>query len=181
MRGVYIKNEGKIFEDSFAGSCPAYVLVKRLNDNAAGWSGGSNTRFSSNNECDFIMLNDKTRTFYGLELKSTKDKSLTFWRKDFETENKKQAFQIRKCQIQGLEKWSSHLGVFGFVFNFRSSDNETYFVSITDFLEYTNTLEKKSINVEDIKKMNPIKIENNLVRTRYRYDIEKFLQDTRIY
>ena len=175
-----IKNEGKIFEDSFVNSCPDYVLVKKLNDNAAGWSGGNNTRFSSNNECDFIMSNDRTRTLYGLELKSTKDKSLTFWREDFEDKNKKQTFQIRKCQILGLKKWNAHLGVFGFVFNFMSEKNETYFFIIYDFLIYTEKLDKKSINIKDIRKMNPIKIENNLVRTRYKYDIEKFMQDTRI-
>ncbi len=48
------KNEGKRFESAFIKSVPDHVLVKRLNDNAAGWSNGTNTRFSSNNECDYI-------------------------------------------------------------------------------------------------------------------------------
>jgi penicillin-binding protein-related factor A (putative recombinase) len=151
-----------------------------LNDNAAAWNGGNETRFSSNNECDFILFDDNTRTFYGLELKSTKEKSLTFWREDFEDKTKKQSFMIRKCQIQGLQKWSKHLGVFGFVINFRSLDNKTYFVMIEEFLEYTSTLSKKSINLDDILKMNPIEIENQLLRTNYKYNIEKFLQETKL-
>jgi penicillin-binding protein-related factor A (putative recombinase) len=151
-----------------------------LNDNAAGWSGGNNTRFSSNNECDFILWNDKIRTFYGLELKSTKEKSLTFWREDFEDKTKKQSFIIRKCQIQGLKKWSKFTGVFGFIINFRSFDNKTFYVSIDDFLDYTSTLSKKSINIDDVLKMNPIEIESKLLRTNYKYNIEKFLNDTQL-
>lgn len=171
-------NEGKKFESSIIKSCPDYVLVKRLNDNAAGWSGGSNTRFSSNNECDFIMFNGNTHTFYGLEMKSTKEKSLTFWREDFEDKTKNQSFMIRKCQILGLKKWSKFCGIFGFVINFRASNNLTYFISINDFIEYTKNLNKKSINIDDIKKMNPISISSAILRTNYKYDMEKFFQET---
>lgn len=174
------KSFGKNFESQFIKSIPDYVLVKRLNDNASAWSGGTNTRFSSNNECDYIMSDDNTRTFYGLELKSTKEKSLTYWREDFEDKTKKQSFMIRKCQILGLKKWSKHLGVFGFVINFRSFNNRTFFVSINDFLNYTSSLNKKSINIDDVLSMNPIEIENKLLRTNYRYDIDKFLMDSRL-
>ena len=86
---IIAKNEGKRFEDAFIKSVPGYVLVKRLNDNASSWSGGTNTRFASKNECDYILFNDHTRTFYGLEMKSTKHSSLTFWREDFEDKSKK--------------------------------------------------------------------------------------------
>ena len=126
------------------------------------------------------MFDDKTRTLYGIELKTTKDNSLTYWRKDFEDKTKKQSFQIRKCQILGLEKWSKHLGVFGFVINFRNKGNRTFFIMIDEFLDYTSTLSKKSINMDDILKMNPIEIENNLIKTNYKYNIEKFLCDTRL-
>ena len=172
------KNEGKRFEDAFVKSIPDYVLVKRLNDNASSWSGGANTRFTSKNECDYILFNDHTRTFYGLEMKSTKHNSLTFWREDFEDKKKKQTFQIRKCQIQGLEKWSKHTGVFGFIINFRDSQNKTYFIDIGDFLDYTSSFSKKSINKDDVLKMSPIEIESNLIRTNYHYNVEKFLNET---
>ena len=175
---IIAKNEGKRFEDAFVKSIPDYVLVKRLNDNASSWSGGANTRFASKNECDYILFNDQTMTFYGLEMKSTKHNSLTFWREDFEDKNETQNFQIRKCQIQGLEKWSKHRGVFGFVINFRDDENKTYFIDIVDFLDYTSSLSKKSINKADILQMNPIEIENKLLRTNYRYNVEKFLNES---
>lgn len=167
-------NEGKRFEQDFVKSIPDYVLVKRLNDNAASFSGGSNTRFSSNNECDFILHNDHSLTFYGLELKSTKG-SLTYWNERFEDKEKKQSFNIRKCQIKGLSKWKSHQGVFGFIINFRQYDNRTFFVSIDDFLKYTSSIEKKSINMNDVLNMNHIEIENTKLRTHYRYNVEEFL------
>ena len=176
---VIAKSEGKQFEDAFVKSVPDYVLVKRLNDNASSWAGGANTRFASKNECDYILFNDRTSTFYGLEMKSTKHNSLTFWREDFEDKNKKQTFQIRKCQIQGLQKWSKHTGVFGFIINFREAGNKTYFVDIGNFLNYTSTLSKKSINRDDILQMSPVEIENSLKRTNYHYDVEKFLEETR--
>lgn len=115
---------------------------------------------------------------YGLELKSTKNNSLTFWREDFEDKTKKQAFNIRKRQIQGLEKWSKHNGIFGFVINFRSKNNKTFFVNITDFLNYTSSLYKKSINIKDVLEMNPVEIKSELIRTNYHYDIEGFLIKT---
>lgn len=174
------QNEGKKFESAFVKSIPDHVLVKRLNDNASAWSGGDNTRFASNNECDFILFDDNTRTLMGLELKSTKEKSLTFWHEDFEDKNKKQTFQIRKCQVQGLTKWSKHKGVFGFVINFRSCSNRTFFIYIEEFLKYTSTLSKKSISFDDVLKMNPVEINNHIIRTNYKYDIEDFLDKTKI-
>ena len=177
---ISAQSEGKRFENAFVKSIPDYVLVKRLNDNASAWSGGTNTRFASNNECDYILFDDHTRTFYGIELKTTKEKSLSFWRDDFEDRNKKQNFKIRKCQIQGLQKWSKHLGIFGFIINFRSINNRTFFIMIDEFIDYTSTLQKKSINIDDVLRMNPIEIENKLIRTNYKYNIEKFLNETHL-
>lgn len=51
---------------------------------------------------------------------------------------------------------------------------------IDEFLDYTSTLLKKSINIDDVLKMNPIEIESDLVRTNYRYNIEKFLNETHL-
>ena len=154
--------------------------MQRLNDNAASWGQGTQTRFTSTKECDFILFNDNTLTFYGLELKSTKTSSLTFWRQDFEDKSKHQSFNIKKNQICGLANLSKHMGVFGFVFNFRHHNNNTYFVIIEEFLKYTNALNKKSISENDVIMMNPTKIENKLLRTNYRYDMEKFFRETRL-
>lgn len=171
------KNPGKIFEDSFVASVDkSHILIKRLNDNAASWSGGSSSRFASKNECDFLLYESNHKLFMGLELKSTKD-SLTFWREDLENKDIKQTFNIRKCQIQGLKKWSEYSGKYGFVINFREYDNKTFFIAINDFLEYTDKLKKKSINIGDVEKMNHIVINNYIKRTKYMYDIDKFIND----
>ena len=173
-----IRNQGKIFEDDFVKSVPEYCWHKRLNDNAASWGNGTNTRFASTNECDFLLFNDSSRTLYALELKSTQS-SLTFWRKDFEEKDgKKKSYNIKRNQIQGLQKWSSHLMNCGFIFNFRQHSNRTFFVMIDEFLDYTNDLDKKSININDVLQMNPIEIENEIMRTHYKYNLEKFLKET---
>lgn len=174
------KNPGKVFEDCFVKSVPDYVLVKRLNDGASSWNGGNGTRFTATNECDFILFNDKTRTFYGLELKSTIG-SLTFWREDFENKEKKQSYNIKKNQIQGMLKFSKHNGTtVGLVINFRNKLNKTYFIHIDDFVNYTNALTKKSINIDDVKKMNHIEIDSKLLRTNYKYELERFFAKTAV-
>lgn len=173
------RNDGKIFEDSFIKSVPDYCWHKRLNDNASSWSGGANTRFTSTNECDFLLFDCNTRTLSALELKTTKG-SLTYWRKDFEEDGKKNTYQIKKNQILGLQKWNYFLINCGFIFNFREKDNRTFYVSVDDFLKYTSTLSKKSINIEDVLKMNPIEIESKLLKVNYRYNLEKFLNETKL-
>ena len=174
------KNEGKVFEDSWKNSCPDTCFIYRLNDNAGSFGGGNNLRFATSNICDYIMHDDISNTMYLLELKSTKNSSFTYWRKDFENKEKKQAFMIKKNQILGLEKASKHRIVCGFIFNLRGKVNHTYFIYIDDFIDYTSTLEKKSINEEDILKMNPVLIEQTLKKVNYKYNVGKFLQETKI-
>ena len=168
--------QGKHFESSFVKSIPDYCWHKRLNDNAASWSNGTETRFTSTNECDFLLFDCNTRTLTALELKSTSG-SLTFWREDFEEKGKKKSFNIKKNQIQGLQKWSSYLMNCGLIINFRNKQNRTFYIPINEFIKYTSTLDKKSINMDDVLQMNPIEIENKLLRTNYKYNLDKFLQD----
>ena len=66
-------SDGKRFENAFKNSInEKHVLIKRLNDNAASFGESTNTRFTSTNECDFLLFENDTRTLYGLELKKTK-------------------------------------------------------------------------------------------------------------
>lgn len=177
---IFIKNPGKLFEDDFKQSIDTdKVWIKRLNDNAASFANSSKTRFSSTNECDFLLFHDEYQKLFCLELKSTLD-SLTFWRQEFEDEDrakgKNPSYNIKKNQILGLQKWSiyNHT-VCGFVFNFRDIRvNYTMFVEINDFIKYINKLRKKSINYKDVQNMNPIYIFGLKRRTRYRYDMENF-------
>ena len=170
MINIVKHNEGKRFENSFIKSVPDYCWHKRLNDNAASWGNGTQTRFTSTNECDFLLFDCNTRTLSALELKTTSS-SLTYWREDFENDGNKHSFQIKRNQILGLQKWSKYLINCGFILNFRNKQNRTFFVSIDDFLDYTSTLNKKSINMDDVLKMNPVEIESKLMRTNFKYNI----------
>ena len=102
---------------------------------------------------------------------------MTYWREDFEIDGKKHTYQIKKNQILGLNGWAQdHDIICGFIFNFRHKNNRTFFVCINDFLKCTSNLSKKSINIQDVEQMNPIEINNIKKRTRYRYNVDKFLE-----
>lgn len=147
-----------------------------MNDNAASWGNGTNTRFASTNECDFLLFDCNSKTLSAVELKSTSG-TLTYWRKDFEKDSK-QSFNIKKNQVLGLFNWWSKYDVnCGFVINFRNKDNRTFYVMIDEFMEYTKYLDKKSINIDDVLKMNPIEIENKLLKVNYRYNLDKLLRE----
>ena len=113
---------------------------------------------------------------YALELKSTQNTSISYWREDFEDKSKKQTFMIRKNQIQGLQKINRFSIVSGFIYNFRYT-NHTYFQSISDFLEMTKDSTKKSFNEADVFKNKGVRIDQQLMRSNYKYDVEKFMSE----
>ena len=172
-----MKNEGKVFEQCFENSIDKEkILVKRFNDNAASFSGGANTRFTSTNECDYELFEPESRTLYFLELKSTIG-SLTYWREDFG----KGSYNIKQNQIKGLSRFDKYKGtVCGLIFNFRIENNPTFFVPINKFVKYTSTLSKKSINIKDVLQMNPIEITSHIKRTKYGYDVMDFIEKTKL-
>ena len=152
-------NEGKKFEEDFRKSIPAGCYIYKLKD-AGGWSNASNTRFTISNMCDFIMYYKPT--LYLLELKSTKGKSLPF-------------SNIKDNQIKELLVASNTEGVrAGLVINLRSI-NETYYLNIKDFKKYVETTERKSISLDYLRSKG-ILIEQELKKTRYRYNIKEFIK-----
>jgi recombination protein U len=162
------QNEGKKFEQDFANSVNKNECwLYRLRDNAASFGGSANTRFTSSNVCDYIMFHNKTRTLYLLEMKSTKSSSIPY-------------SMIRENQIKELTESSKHMLVSGFIFNFREKQNATYFMMIDDFNDMTSEINKKSFNITDLEKYGAIKINSNKKRTRYIYDIEGFIKETRL-
>ena len=68
----------------------------------------------------------------------------------------------------------------GLIINFRNKQNRTFYIPINEFIKYTSVLDKKSINMDDVLKMNPIEIESSLIRTNYKYNVQKFLNETRL-
>jgi penicillin-binding protein-related factor A (putative recombinase) len=176
-------NSGKRFENALKESVPDYVLYHRLNDSTGTFSGGANLRFSSKQPCDVFLWNGRTKTFYAIEMKSSKSGSFSY--EDIDCTDKQPSKMIHKHQILGLEKLSIYEGVVsGFIFNFRyekENTERTYWQEIDDFLCMYRELNKKSFNEKDLLKYNPIEIEGTKKRTRWTWNMEQFLSNTRLY
>ena len=156
------QNCGKLFEQDFKSSVLETCWVYRLRDNASSFAGGMNTRFTSSNICDYIMLDDITRTLFLIECKSTKGNSMSF-------------NMIRQNQIQGLQEASKHHLVAGMLLNFRNENNDTFFVLIDDFLDMMNSINKKSFNIKDLESIGATRVESEKKRTRYRYNMSDLI------
>ena len=158
-------NEGKKFELAFKNSVPENVYYFRIPDPAESFSSiKTGLRFTIQNPCDIFLYNPDTKTMYALELKSTQNTSISYWREDFEDKSKKQTFMIRFSIVSG------------FIYNFRYT-NHTYFQSISDFLEMTKDSTKKSFNEADVFKNKGVRIDQQLMRSNYKYDVEKFMSE----
>lgn len=169
-------NAGKKFENNWKASLPDDVLYYRLPDPPQSFNQTNHLRFSWRNPCDIFILNPRTRTFYALELKSTKATSLSF-----ERERKSyKAANIKYHQIEALTDFAKFdCVVSGFIFNFRieKEDTErTYFQNIDDFNVMISEIDKKSFNEKDLLKYNPVLIEQRRLKVNYRYNVGKFLQ-----
>ena len=171
------KNSGKIFEDQFKKSVPDYCLLQRLNDSPQAFSKSNLTRFTCKTPCDFFMLDDISGLLYCLELKSTKNTSMTFDDIMVEEEQDK---MIHRHQIMGLASFAKNKHVVaGFLFNFRDEKNgeeRTYFQDIKSFIDMTFAIGKKSFNESDLKKSYAIQIVGTKKKVHYIWDIDGFLK-----
>lgn len=89
---------------------------------------------------------------------------------------------IKKHQREELQKAHKYSCIAGFVMNFRKYPL-TYFVPITLFEQFVENTEKKSINLKDIQDMldgedGALLINQELMRTHYRYAVGRFLDVT---
>lgn len=96
---------------------------------------------------------------------------------------------IKQHQIENLKKATEYDGIVsGFIFNFRQTNNETYFVHIDDFLKYKNIAENKLTHTYKSKvneKSIPIGIcreigvpvKNVKKQIRYRFYINSLLDE----
>lgn len=155
---------------------PDYVGVIRIPDPAQSFSHASNLRFTRKNPYDFILWNPRTYTFYALELKTVKGKSISFERSEEESGD------IHFYQIEGLKK-TSDVGncVCGFIIEFREI-SKTIFLQIDDFLKLQDTIDKKSFTIADLESNNIpyIVIDQHLMITNSKYEVGDFLSKTAI-
>ena len=87
---------------------------------------------------------------------------------------------IRENQIKMLKDASAHNLIAGFICNFRNKNNETFFIEIGDFCDMMENINKKSFNINDLKNNNAIQINSRKKRTRYTYDIQKFVNESHL-
>lgn len=119
-------NIGKTFEQEFKECVPPDYYLYRLKDDTSGFYGVSNP-------CDYILF--RSPYLFLVELKTHKGKSIPI-------------AKIRPNQIQGMEKATHYEGVYGgFLINFRELE-ETYYITVQDVIQFTQTEERKSIPVE---------------------------------
>lgn len=161
------QNQGKVFENAIKSSMPPTSWIYRLRDNASSFSGGTNTRFTSSNICDYIAYDDISRTLFLWELKSTKGTSVPIT-------------MIRQNQIDGLLEASEHNLVAGLIVNYRNTNNDTFFILIDDYIDMINSINKKSFNPKDVEKYGGIRIESTKKRTRFSYNMDKLIKETRL-
>lgn len=135
-----------------------------MRDNASSFANGTNTRFTSSNICDYILLDDTTKTLFLLECKSTKGTSIPLT-------------MIRENQIEGLIIANKHNLVAGLLINFRNERNDTFFILIDKYLNMMELLNKKSFNIHDLEEIGATRIESEKKRTRYRYNINKMIKE----
>lgn len=164
---------GKVFEQNFKKSCPDYLLVYRPPDAAQSFDMSSKLRFSQRSPCDFMIFDSVGRLFYTLELKTFQN-SCSFERK------KGDKGIIPFHQIESLKKFATHQNVCsGLILDFRKTDN-TYFLRIEEWDGLVNSIDKKSFNECDLLKYcNPILIDKKKLKVNWKYNVEKFLNDTR--
>jgi len=164
---------GKQFEKSFEDSAKKdKIFFYRIKDNTGAFNPkcmecpNSKTKFTVKNECDSFLY--QKPILLPLECKSTKSKSISLSDKI-----------IKPQQIKRLTEWLEYNGILpGFIFNFRESNNQTYFLHIKDFNDYVanpNRKNKSSIPILYCKEVG-LQIKNNILKTNYRYDIKDLLE-----
>lgn len=162
-----MKNQGKIFEQNFRKSIPINdkIYYYRLKDTASSYYGGNdNLRFSQNNIADAIMfyVGSMFSYLFILEFKSHKGKSLPLT-------------CIRKNQLEEMSEASKKIGVRPILVVFFSDIEKCYALDIEDVNNFTNSCDRKSIPIEFFDN-NATEIETIKLRTNYKYNIEKWLQ-----
>lgn len=166
-------NTGKMFENDIKRSIPDHVLLYRIPDSAQSFGGGNKLRFSRKNPFDFLMWDSTHHTLFALEMKTVSGKSITFER------SKEDHGEIHIHQIEGLSEWDQYDGIVcGLVIEFREIET-TIFIRISDFKSLMNEIKKKSFSKKDLDFLHIpyLVIPQSLIKTRYKYDIGKFIQD----
>jgi penicillin-binding protein-related factor A (putative recombinase) len=170
-----MSNFGKEFELAVETSCKEqnifYFRVRDVNPMAI----KPNFKLPQNKYDSLLYYKDH---LFPIEMKSTKGKSFSF-----------SESIIKQHQIDNLVDAVKYDGVIaGFLFNFRESENQTYFVHINDFMKYKhiaenqlehtyqNKINKSSIPLAICKEIG-IEVRNVKKVRKYRYYLNKLFDE----
>ena len=169
-------NSGKVFEEDFRSSIDKdRCLLLRLNDQPQSYA--KTARFSLKPPCDFILYDSQTKLFVPVELKTTKYRSISY--EDINEESPNNAM-VHKHQLEKLLEFSKYDGVkAGLLLNFRTEEENmqrTYYISIQNFLDICQKIDKKSVNEIDLLTVGKaIKVNGAKKRSRYTWNINELL------
>lgn len=162
-----MKNLGKQFEQDFRKSIPISdnIYYYRLKDSNNNWNRSENIRFAQNNIADAIMFYNGSMFSYLfiLEFKSHKGKSLPLT-------------CIRDNQLREMTEASKKIGVRPMLVVFFSDVEKCYALDIEDVNNFIKSCDRKSIPIEYFEN-NAKEIVTFKLRTNYRYNIEKWLEE----
>lgn len=163
-----MKNLGKAFEQNFRKSIPLNekVYYYRLKDSASSYYGGNEQlRFSQNNVADAFMfyVGDYATNLLILEYKNHKGKSLPL-------------NCIRDNQLKEMIMANEKQGVIPMIIVFFIDAEKCYSLNIEYVDKFIKENDRKSIPIEYFEQYGiPIEVEK--LRTNYRYNVEKWLQN----
>lgn len=155
-----MQNIGKVFEGEIKESVPKDCFYYRFIDNAASFGGGENTRFTSHNLCDCMVMSEDI--LYLMELKSHKGISLPL-------------SCIRKNQIEGMKKIEHPKIKAIFIINFRDKE-KTFAIGAKEIGQFVEANERKSIPLKWCEE-NGIEIMGQKKKVKYKYLLDKFFED----
>ena len=162
-----MKNLGKALEQNFRKSVPINdsIFYYRLKDTASSYYGGNeNLRFSQSNIADAFMfyVGNMFSYLFILEFKNHKGKSLPIT-------------CIRDNQLNDMLEASQKTGVRPVLIVFFSDIEKCYALDIEDVDNFIKSNARKSIPLEYFEK-NAKEIEVIKLRSNYRYNVEKWLE-----
>ena len=161
-------NRGKVFEQNIRKSIPKCnnIFYYRLKDTASSYYGGNeNLRFSQNNIADaFLFHVGYYRTqLYILEYKNHKGKSLPL-------------SCIKENQLKGMIEANKNQNVVPMLVVFFEDIEKCYSLDIEEVEKFINNSERKSIPIDYFEQYG-VEIETIKLKTNYRYNIEKWLNN----
>lgn len=163
-----MKNLGKVFEQNFRKSIPKSdkIYYYRLKDSASSYYGGNEQlRFSQNNIADAFMfyVGDYCTELLILEYKNHKGKSLPL-------------NCIRENQLKEMIEANKNIGVIPMIIVFFVDVEKCYSLEIEYVDKFIQENNRKSIPIDYFEEYGiPIEVEK--LRTNYRYNIEKWLNN----